>query len=101
LADVLQIFGFIVELVSIALFIIVIYSVLRIGKATGFFTAWNLIVAAFILIIVRRLLSFIQPYVPNSELIKDIGVPVTLLIITILYILGFRKLSHTFEKKAS
>ena len=91
-------FGLIVELISILLFLLVVYYVRRIGKITGSFTAWNLIAAGFALIVVRRLLSFLIPYLPYGAVIKDGIVPLVLLVITFLFIAGFHKLNRAFER---
>ncbi len=97
--DGLQSFSFIMELASIILFLVVLCYVFKIGKITGFFTAWNLIAAGFALIVLRRLISFIRPYVPHGGLLEDFVEPVVLLAITILFIIGFRKLIQAFEKQ--
>ena len=92
-------FSFSVELASIVLFLLVVYYVLRIGKITGSFTAWNLIAAGFVLIVLRRLLSIVAPHVAHGGVMKEFAEPLVLLAITVLFIVGFHKLTKAFEKQ--
>lgn len=94
----IQTFGLIAELTSVVLFAVVVYYVLKIGKITGSFTAWNMIASAFILIMLRRVLSFAQNYLPYGWFIDGIIEPIILFTITVLFIIGFRQLTDAFAQ---
>jgi len=99
--DNLELFGFIVELVALLLFFVVVYYVYRVNLLTkGFEKTWSIIGFAFVLIIVRRGISFMLPYIEGSarSIFQNIILPFVLLFISVLFIYGFYRLDSLFEK---
>lgn len=91
----LETIGFFIELLSLLLFFVVLYYVYRIDiTSKGFENIWLFVALGFSLIIVRRILGLILPYLFYLKiviLIEYIIIPIILLITSIVFIIGFYK----------
>lgn len=81
--------------------ILVLVSVVfmfKIAKITGWFKAWSILSAAFILIVVRRTVT---AYAPISSIPKELGYVNSILqfILSVMYVVSFYMLYNIFKKQ--
>ncbi len=97
MVNLIELFGFIIELASVIIFFIVVFYVYQLKFQTkGFQEIWSTIALGFALIIASKTLSFIAPFFPDTNLkivITSIIIPFLLLTISILFVMGFYKLN--------
>jgi len=91
-------FGIAAELASLLLFMVVVVLVFRIGHITGSFRAWNLVSMGFLLIVIRRAISLLAPFVAVGNFLKEVVEPIVLLAISLLFIAGFYELMKIFQR---
>lgn len=93
--------GAIIEIVSMLLFFIVVFYVYNIRTISKGINGWNYIAAGFLLIIFRRFFGFLirnKIKLDGEIIIVIMGLlePILLLLITVLFIIGFYKLNKSF-----
>ena len=97
------IWGAIIEIISMLLFLIAVFYVYNIRSLTKGINGWNYIAAGFLLIIFRNFFGFflrnkIEINMGTTRLVVGLAEPIILLLITILFIIGFYKLNKDFEE---
>lgn len=95
--------GTMLELVSMFLFLIVVFYVYNIRSIAKGINGWNYIAVGYLLIIFRNLFGFLLRNKINLDgettaIIINVGEPILLLFVTIAFIVGFYKLNKDFEK---
>ena len=97
MAEITTIFN-IIEWVANFLVLVAVYFMIKIGKVTGWFRAWGILVASFILIVIRRAIS---AYAPYTSIRPQLGYAnsILLLIISVFFVIGFYKLYLLFKKQ--
>ena len=95
--------GATIEVISMLLFLIVVFYVYNIRSIVKGINGWNCIAVGFLLIIFRNLFGFLLRNKIDLDsaitvIIIGLAEPVFLFTITILFILGFYRLNRDFEK---
>ena len=95
--------GAIIEIISMLLFLVVVFYVYNIRSLARGINGWNYIATGFLLIIFRNLFGFLlrnEIDLDGETAIIIIGLaePTILILITVLFIIGFYKLNRDFEK---
>ncbi len=93
----------IIEIISMILFFIVVFYVCNIGLIVKGINGWKYIAGGFLLIIFRNFSGFLLKTkidLDGKIIMMIIGLvePIILLLITVLFIIGFYKLNQDFEK---
>ena len=89
----------IIEWVAAAMILLAVVFMARIAKVTGWFKAWSILSAAFVLIFVRRV---VVAYAPLSNFKVELGYLNSIIsfVLSALYIVGFRMLYTIFKRQA-
>ena len=87
----------IAELIGIILTLVAIFFMIKIAKITGWFSEWGIICVAFVLIVIRRAIAWYAPYTNIQQQLMYTN-STLLLMLGILYAVGFYKLYLLFEK---
>jgi len=95
--------GAIIEVISMLLFFVVVFYVYNVRSITKGINGWNYIAAGFLLIIFSNFFGFLvrnKIDLDGQTTLIIIGLvgPILLLLITLLFIIGFRKLDKDFQK---
>jgi hypothetical protein len=87
------------ELIGIVLTLTAAVIMVKIAHITGWFKAWYVLSASFFLIVIRRAISL---YVPYSSIPQALGFvnSTLLLILSIMFVVGFGQLYKLFKEKA-
>lgn len=98
----LGLLGAIIEIVSMLLFLVVVFYIYNIRTISEGINGWNYIAVGFLLIIFRNLFGFLLRNKINLDgeitaVILGLAEPSILVIITVLFIIGFYKLNKNFE----
>ncbi len=100
----ISIIGATIEIISILLFFVVVFYVYNIRTISRGINGWNYIASGFLLIIFRRFFGLLlgkQIWLLNSEptgVIIALVESFILLLITVLFIIGFYKLNKSFDE---
>ena len=97
MAEITTIFN-IIEWIANLLVLIAVYFMIKIGKVTGWFGAWGILVASFILIVIRRAISAFAPYTNMQPQLVYVN-SILLMVISICFVVGFYKLYLLFKKR--
>ncbi len=97
------IWGAIIEIISMLLFFVIVFYVYNIRSLTRGIDGWNCIAAGFLLILFRNFFGFflrnkISLDGATTTIVMGLAEPIILLLITILFIIGFYKLNKDFEE---
>ena len=98
----LGLLGAIIEIISMLLFFVVVFYVYNIRTISKGINGWNYIAVGFLFIIFRNLFGFLlrnQISLDGATTLIVMGLiePSLLVIITVLFIIGFYKLNKDFE----
>ena len=103
MVQLLEFIGFWLELIAFLSFFVVVYYIYKIEimMKKEYTKIWGIIALGFLLIIFRRGISFILPYIEDElavRIISTIIIPSILLTVSILLIVGFYQFSKICER---
>ncbi len=84
------------EWIGLVLVFVAAIIMVRIGKVTGWFAAWGILSASFFLIVIRRLIVAYAPYTGIQTQLGYLN-QTLLLVLGIMYVIGFSKLYNLFK----
>jgi hypothetical protein len=95
--------GAIIEIISMLLFFIVVFYAYNIRSISRGINGWNYIAAGFLFMIFRNFFGFLLRNKIDLDgetiiIIIRLAEPIILLLITVLFIIGFYKLDQDFKK---